>query len=54
METVSAVMPAKVKAEVTAILASHDISMAALLREFLARVASNDKETLTWIDEASR
>jgi len=54
IKTVSAAVPANVRAEVSAILASHGISMAALLREFLARVAAGDKETLVWLDEARR
>lgn len=46
MKTVSAVTPAEVKAEASAVLATHGISMAAFLREFLARVAAGDKVVL--------
>lgn len=45
MKTVSATMPADVKAEAAAVAAAHDMSMAALLRELLARVAARDTET---------
>ena len=54
IKTVSAAVPAEVKAEAAAIIAARGISMAALLREFLARVAAGDKETLIWLDEARR
>lgn len=52
--TISAAVPAAVKAEAKAILAAHGVSMAGLLREFLTRVAANDAETLAWLDEARR
>ncbi len=54
MKTISATVPAAVKAEAVAVAAAHGMSMAALLREFLARVAAGDKETLIWLDEARR
>ena len=54
MKTVSAAVPADVKAEAAAVLASRGISMAAFVRELLARVAAGDKETLAWLDEARR
>jgi len=54
MKTVSAAVPADVKAEAAAILAAHGISMAAFVRELLARVAARDAETLAWLDEACR
>jgi len=54
MKTVSAAVPADVKAEAAAILAAHGISMAAFVRELLARVATRDAETLAWLDEARR
>ena len=54
MKTVSAAVPAAVKAETAAVAAAHGMSMAALLRELLARVAAGDKETLAWLDEARR
>ena len=50
--TISAAVPAAVKAEAKAILAAHGVSMAGLLREFLTRVAACDAETLAWLDEA--
>lgn len=53
-QIVSASVPANVKAEVSAILASKGISMTALLRDFLGRVAANDKQTLAWLKEACR
>jgi antitoxin component of RelBE/YafQ-DinJ toxin-antitoxin module len=52
--TISATVPASVKAEARAILAAHGVSMARLLREFLTRVAAHDAETLARLDEASR
>jgi antitoxin component of RelBE/YafQ-DinJ toxin-antitoxin module len=52
--TISAVVPAAVKAEAKAILAAHGVSMAWLLREFLTRMAAHDAETLAWLKEASR
>jgi antitoxin component of RelBE/YafQ-DinJ toxin-antitoxin module len=54
IKTVSAVVPAKVKTEASAVLVAHGISMAAFLREFLACVAAGDKGTLAWLDEAHR
>lgn len=48
--TVSAVVPAKVKADAEAILSANGISMDAFLREFLARVAVGNKETLAFLD----
>ncbi len=47
-------VPAAVKAEAAAISAAHGMSMAALLRELLARVAARDAETLAWLDKARR
>ena len=38
--TISAAVPANVKAEAAAVAAAHGMSMAALLRELLARVAA--------------
>ncbi len=52
MKTVSATVPADVKAEVAVVLAARGISMAALVRELLARVAAKDAETIAWLDEA--
>ena len=43
-----------VKAEAAAVAAAHGMSMAALLRELLARVAARDAETLAWLDKARR
>lgn len=54
IKTVSAAVPAKVKAKASAILAARSISMAAFLREFLASVAAGDEETLAWLGEARR
>jgi DNA-damage-inducible protein J len=54
MKTVSATVPADVKAEVAAVLAARGISMAAMVRELLACVAARDAETLAWLDEARR
>jgi len=54
MKTVSATVPLDVKAEVTAVLASRGISMSALIRELLVRVAAGDKEALAWLDDARR
>lgn len=48
--TVSAVVPAQIKAEAVAILAANGISMAVFLRDFLARVAIRDKETLALLE----
>lgn len=53
-KTVSVAVPAAVKAEAAAVAAAHGISMAALLREMLARVAARDPETMAWLDEARR
>lgn len=53
-KTVSAAGTAAVKAEAAAISAAHGMSMAALLRELLARVAARDAETLAWLDKARR
>ena len=49
-------MPKAVKAEVAAVAvaAAHGMSIAALLREFLVRVASRDAELLAWLNEARR
>ncbi|WON85432.1 MULTISPECIES: hypothetical protein [Chromobacterium] len=51
---ISAAVPAAVKTEAKAIFATHRVSMAWLLREFLTRVAACDAETLAWLDEAKR
>ena len=53
MKTVRTTVPADVKAEVAGVLAARGISMAALVRELLARVAARDAETMAWLDEAS-
>ncbi|HCD7493365.1 TPA: hypothetical protein ND476_003858 [Enterobacter asburiae] len=53
-KTVSVAVPADVKAEVAAIAAAHGMSMTGLVREFLARIAAGDVETLAWLDEARR
>lgn len=45
-------VPADVKTEAAAVAAAHGMSMAALLRELLARVAARDAETLAWLDKA--
>ncbi len=50
--TISAAVPANVKAEAAAVAAAHGMSMAALRRELLARVAARDAETLAWLDKA--
>lgn len=52
--TVSAAVPADVKVAAAAVLAAHGLSMAAFVRELLARVAARDVETLAWLDEARR
>lgn len=54
MKTVSAAVPADVKAEAAAVLAARGISMAAFVRELLTRIAVRDAETLAWLDEARR
>ena len=51
---ISAAIPANVKAEAAAVAAAHGMSLAALRRELLARVAARDAETLAWLDEARR
>jgi DNA-damage-inducible protein J len=53
-KTVSATVPANMKAEVAVVLAACGFSMAALVRELLARVAARDPETMAWLDEARR
>ncbi len=53
-ETLSVPVPKAVKAEVAAVAAAHGMSIAALLREFLVRVASRDAELLAWLNEARR
>jgi antitoxin component of RelBE/YafQ-DinJ toxin-antitoxin module len=45
---------AAVKTEAAAVAAAHGMSMAALLRELLARAAARDTETLAWLDKARR
>lgn len=40
------------KAEVAAVAAAHGMSLAALVRELVARVAARDAETLAWLKEA--
>ncbi|MCX5564302.1 MULTISPECIES: hypothetical protein [Alcaligenaceae] len=52
--TVSARVTAAVKAEAAVVAEAHGMSMAALVRELLIRVAAGDKETLAWLDEARR
>ena len=52
--TISAAVPANVKAEAAAVAAAHGMSMAALLRDLLTRVASRDAKTMAWLDEARR
>ncbi|WP_166798100.1 hypothetical protein [Pseudomonas aeruginosa] len=52
--TISAAVPAAVKSEAAAVAAAHGMSLAALVRELLARVAARDVETLAWLDEARR
>ena len=52
--TISAAIPANVKAEAAAVAAAHGMSLAALGRELVARVAARDAETLAWLDEARR
>lgn len=52
--TISASVPANVKAEAVTVAAAHGMSMAALVRELLARVAARDAETLIWLDKARR
>lgn len=51
-KTVSATVPANVKAEAAVVAAAHGISRAALLRELLARVDARDPVTLeSWLHE---
>ena len=52
--TISAAVPANVKAEAAAVAVAHGMSLAALVRELVARVAAHDAETLAWLDEARR
>lgn len=54
MKTINATVPAQVKAEAAAVLASRGTSMAAFLREMMARVAARDAQTLAWIEKARR
>lgn len=54
MKTINATVPAQVKAEAAAVLASRGISMAAFLREMMARVAARDVQTLACIEKARR
>lgn len=51
MKTVSTTVPADMKTEVAAVLAARGISMAALARELLARVAARDAKKLAWLDK---
>ena len=52
--TISAAVPADVKAEAAAVAAAHGMSLAGLVRELVARVAARETETLAWLDEARR
>ena len=52
--TISAAVPANVKAEAAAVAAAHGMSLAALVRELVACVAARETETLAWLDEARR
>ena len=52
--TISSAVPANVKAEAAAVAVAHGMSLAALVRELVARVAAHDAETLAWLDEARR
>lgn len=52
--TISATVPAAVKAEAIAVQTVHGMGMARLLREFLVGVAAHDAETLAWLDAARR
>lgn len=52
--TVSARVAAAVKSEAAVVAKAHGMSMAALVRELLVRVAAGDKETLAWLDEDRR
>ena len=52
--TISAAVPANVKAEAAAVAAAHGMSLAALVRELVAHVAARDAKTLAWLDEARR
>lgn len=52
--TISAAVPADVKTEAAAVAAAHGMSLAALVRDLVARVAAGDAETLAWLDEARR
>ncbi|HDV6135478.1 TPA: hypothetical protein ACGR4O_006550 [Pseudomonas aeruginosa] len=52
--TISAAVPVNVKAEAAAVAAAHGMSLAALVRELVARVAAREAETLAWLDEARR
>ena len=52
--TISAAVPADVKTEAAAVAAAHGMSLAALVRDLVARVAARDAKTLAWLDEARR
>jgi DNA-damage-inducible protein J len=52
--TVSVRAGAAVKAEAAVVAEAHGMSMAALVRELLIRVAAGDKGILVWLDKARR
>ncbi|WP_251850721.1 hypothetical protein [Enterobacter asburiae] len=54
IKTISAAVPAALKAEAATVAAAHSMSLAALVRELIARVAARDAETLAWLDKARR
>ena len=51
MITVRSTLPPNMKTEVAAVLAARGISMAALARELLARIAARDAKKLAWLDK---
>ncbi|WP_162836126.1 hypothetical protein [Xanthomonas sp. GPE 39] len=52
--TISAAVPVAVKSEATTVAVAHGMSLAALVRELMARVAARDAAVLAWLDEARR
>lgn len=53
-KTINATVPAQVKTEATAVLKTLGMSMAAFLREMMARVAARDAQTLAWIEKSRK
>lgn len=52
--SVSATVPAEVKSAVVDIATQHGMSIAALMRELLIRIAAGDASVLAWLDEAQK